>query len=169
MAVTAGLAHTFLKELLQGAHAFCQDGTSGSPTNVTPARSAGASDSFYGALVYDSATFTPSTYTNYSNLGASEVANGNGYTTGGALLTVANGQAIVNSTSGVVTPSASLTWTGLTINTSFSGLAIYNSTSSGRAVSLHSFGAQTITAGTLTLTMPSNVAGSALIELAGTV
>lgn len=169
MTATAGLSHSFLKELMQGVHSFCQDGTSGSPTNVTPLRTTTAelTDTFMGALLLDSNTLTPSSFTNYSVVGASEVS-GTGYTAGGAALTIAPGSCITSSDSGCMTPSASLSWTGLTLSTSFSGLAIYNSSQSGRAVGLFNFGAQTITAGTLTLTMPTNAAGTALVELAGT-
>lgn len=168
MANTTGLCTSFLKELLQGAHSFCQDGTNASPTNVTPARaSAGQSDTFKGALVYASGSLAPGSFTNYSQIGASEVANGNGYTTGGATVQYNNGQAVTSSRSGCVTPSASIQWTGLTIATAFDTLAIYNSSQGGRAVSLHNFSSQTITAGTLTLTMPTNAAGTALCELAG--
>lgn len=163
MANTAGLAHTFLKELLQGVHSFCQDSS-----NITPARGAGGTDTFKGALVFASGTLTPASFTNYSVIGASEPSTGSGYTAGGQALTIAANQAITNSNSGCVTPSANLVWTGLTISTAFDTLAVYNSSQGNRAVSLHNFGSQTITAGTLTLTMPANAAGTALIELAGT-
>jgi hypothetical protein len=44
---------------------------------------------------------------------------------------------------------------------------IYNDTAAGKnAVSVHTFGAQTITAGTLTLTMPTNDATNALLRIA---
>jgi hypothetical protein len=43
---------------------------------------------------------------------------------------------------------------------------IYNVTQGGKAVSVHTFGAQTVTAGTFTLTMPTNAAGTALLQIA---
>ena len=43
---------------------------------------------------------------------------------------------------------------------------IYNSTQGNKAVSVHTFGSQTITAGTLTLTMPTNDATTGLIRVA---
>lgn len=162
MANTAGLCTSFLKELLQGVHAFCQDS---GPTNVTPARaSAGQSDTFKGALYLASGSLSPGSTTAY---GTTSEVSGTGYVAGGATLTYAAGQAITSSRSGCVTPSASLQWTGLTLSTAFDTLLIYNSSQGNRAVSLHNFGSQTITAGTLTLTMPTNAAGTALCELAG--
>jgi hypothetical protein len=45
---------------------------------------------------------------------------------------------------------------------------IYNSSASNKAVSVHTFGDQTVTAGTFTLTMPANTTSTALIRLATT-
>jgi hypothetical protein len=45
---------------------------------------------------------------------------------------------------------------------------VYNSTQSDKAVSVHTFGSQTITAGTFTLTMPANTTTTALLRLATT-
>jgi hypothetical protein len=43
---------------------------------------------------------------------------------------------------------------------------IYNSTQGDKAVSVHTFGSQTVTAGTFTLTMPTNDANTGLIRIA---
>jgi hypothetical protein len=43
---------------------------------------------------------------------------------------------------------------------------VYNSTQSNKAISVHTFGAQTITAGTIVLSMPTNDASNALIRIA---
>ena len=56
-------------------------------------------------------------------------------------------------------------WTGVTLATAFDTVLIYNSTQANRAISVHTFGAQTVTAGTFTLTMPTNATGTALIQL----
>jgi hypothetical protein len=163
MANTAGLCTSFLKELLQGVHALCQDGTTGSPTNITPARSAGASDTIKAALYLASGSLSPATTTTY---GTTSEVSGTGYTAGGAAVTVNPGSAVESSRSGCVTPS-NIVWAGLTLSTAFDTVLLYNSSQGNRAISLHNFGSQTITAGTLTLTMPANAAGTALIELAG--
>jgi hypothetical protein len=53
------------------------------------------------------------------------------------------------------------------LSTAFDAVLIYNDTASGKnAVSVHTFGAQTVTAGTFTLTMPTNDASNALIRIA---
>lgn len=68
-------------------------------------------------------------------------------------------------TTGYTTPSANLVWSGLTA-AAFDTVLIYNQTQSNKAVAVYTFGSQTITAGTLTLTMPSNAAATALLQLA---
>jgi hypothetical protein len=75
-----------------------------------------------------------------------------------------------SATAGVafVTPSASITYTSVTLTTAFDAVLIYNSTQSDKAVSVHTFGSQTITAGTFTLTMPTNNTTDALLRLATT-
>jgi hypothetical protein len=67
-----------------------------------------------------------------------------------------------------VTPSASITYTSVTLATAFDAVLIYNSTQADKAVSVHTFGSQTVTAGTFTLTMPANTTTTALIRLATT-
>jgi hypothetical protein len=42
---------------------------------------------------------------------------------------------------------------------------LYNSTQSNRAILSYNFGSTTVTAGTLTLNMPTNASGTALITL----
>jgi hypothetical protein len=54
----------------------------------------------------------------------------------------------------------------LTVTTAFDAVLIYNSTSSNKAVSVHNFGSQTVTAGTFTLTMPTNDATTGLLRIA---
>jgi len=56
----------------------------------------------------------------------------------------------------------------VTLTTAFDAVLIYNSTNSNRAVSVHTFGSQTITAGTFTLTMPSNSSTTGLLRLSTT-
>jgi hypothetical protein len=66
------------------------------------------------------------------------------------------------------TPSASFTYTTVTLATAFDTVLLYNSTQSNKAISVHTFGSQIVTAGTLTLTMPSNTTTTALLRLATT-
>jgi hypothetical protein len=69
-------------------------------------------------------------------------------------------------TTGFWTPSASIVYTTVTLSTAFDAVLLYNSTQADRAISVHTFGSQTVTAGTFTLTMPTNDATTALIRIA---
>ena len=80
--------------------------------------------------------------------------------------TDSEGASVFNLYSRTTTPSASITYTTVTLTTAFDTVVLYNSTQSGRTISVHTFGAQTITAGTFTLTMPSNTTTTALLRLA---
>jgi hypothetical protein len=98
-------------------------------------------------------------------MGTDEVANGSGYTTGGFAWTAA--QNITPATSGTQAYwswSANPSWTAATFSTS--GCMIYNSTASGKSVACYSFGGtQTVTAGTFTVTLPTNGAGTSVLQL----
>jgi hypothetical protein len=135
---------------------------------VAPIRAATTADTFKGALYLASATYNAAT-TAYSATGE---VSGTGYTAGGVTVTNATAPASTNtsSTAGVAywTPSASLSYTTVTLSTAFDTVLIYNSTQSNKAVGVYTFGSQTITAGTFTLTMPSNTTTTALIRLATT-
>lgn len=158
MANTASLCTSFLAELLTGTHNF----------GVSPIRAATTADTFKGALYLASATYDAST-TAYSTTGE---VSGTNYTAGGVTVTNATVPASTNSsaTAGTAywTPSASLTYTNVTLTTAFDTVLIYNSTQSNKAVGVYTFGSQTITAGTFTLTMPSNTTSTALIRVATT-
>ena len=45
-------------------------------------------------------------------------------------------------------------------------MLLYNSTQSNKAVGVYWFGAQTVTAGNFSISMPTNAAATALIQLA---
>jgi hypothetical protein len=158
MANTASLCTSFLAELLTGTHNF----------GVAPIRAATTADTFKGALYLASATYNAAT-TAYSATGE---VSGTGYTAGGVTVTNATVPASTNTsaTAGVAywTPSASLTYTTVTLTTAFDTVLIYNSTQSNKAVGVYTFGSQTITAGTFTLTMPTNSTSAALVRLATT-
>lgn len=158
MANTQALTTSFLGEVLTATHNF----------GTAPTRGSGAADTFKAALFLTSATIDAAT-TAYSTSGE---VSGAGYTAGGVAVTNATAPLASNSsaTAGVAywTPSASITYTTVTLTTAFDCVLIYNSTQSDKAVSVHTFGSQTITAGTFTLTMPSNTTSTALLRLATT-
>ena len=152
MANTQSMCTSFLSELMQGLQNF---------TTST-------GNSFKAALYLASATMNAST----TQFTTTNEVSGTGYTSGG--IAVTNGTSPTSSnasaTAGVAywTPSASLTYTSVTLTTAFDAVLIYNSTNSNRAVSVHTFGSQTITAGTFTLTMPSNSTTTGLLRLSTT-
>ena len=163
MANTQSMCTSFMSQLMLGEH---QLGTATlvSRTSLT----APTTDTLKAALYLASATVNAST-TAYS---ASNEVSGTGYAAGGVTVTNATAPTSTNasSTAGVAywTPSASITYTTVTLATAFDAVLLYNSTQSNKAISVHTFGSQTITAGTFTLTMPSNTTTTALIRLATT-
>jgi hypothetical protein len=167
MANTQAMCTSFMSELMLGQHQF---GTSTLVSRVS--LTAPTTDTFKAALFLASATLNAST-TAYSTTGE---AVGTNYSPGGINVTNATSPTSTNSsvTAGVAywTPSASLTYgsggSPVTLATAFDTVLIYNSTQSGKAVSVHTFGSQTITAGTFTLTMPTNNTTTALLRLATT-
>lgn len=151
MANTQAMCTSFKGELLTATHNF----------GTAPIRAATTADTFKAALYLASATVNATT-TAYSATGE---VTGTNYTAGG--VTVTNATAPTTSgTTAYWTPSASFTYTNVTLATAFDAVLVYNSTQSNKAVSVHTFGSQTITAGTFTLTMPTNAAGTALLNIA---
>ena len=152
MANTQSMCTSFLGELMTATHNF----------------TTGTGNTFKAALFLSSATQNAST----TAYGTSGEVTGTGYSAGG--ITVTNGTSPTSTNSsttagvGYWTPSASLTYTGVTLTTAFNAVLIYNSSASNKAVSVHTFGDQTITAGTFTLTMPANATSTALLRLATT-
>jgi len=112
-------------------------------------------------LYLASATVNATT-TAYSATGE---VTGTNYTAGGATVTFGTAPSST-STTAFVTPSASISFSNVTLSTAFDAVLIYNSSQSNKAVSVHTFGSQTVTAGTFTLTMPTNDSSTGLIRLA---
>ena len=150
MANSQAMCTSFKVELLNGIHAF----------GTTVARGGTGADTFKAALYLASATYGAST-TAYSATGE---VSGTNYTAGGVTLTWVAPTS--SGTTAYSTPSASFSWTNVTLSTAFDAVLIYNSTQSNKAVSVHTFGSQTVTAGNFTLTMPTNDSSNALIRLA---
>lgn len=159
MANTAGLTTSFKQELLLGGHQF------GAITLITRGSlTAPTKDTFKFALYQTSASIGPST-TVYTTSG--EVATAGGYSAGGVAVT----NAVDPTTSGTTaywTPSASASWTGVSFTTDCA--LLYNSTQTvggfGRTVGSYTFSSQTVSSGNFTLTMPTNAAATALIQIA---
>jgi hypothetical protein len=151
MANSQAMCTSFKVEILDGIHAL---GTS-------VVRATTAVDTLKAALYLTTATLGAGT-TAYSATGE---VSGTNYSAGG--VTVTNATAPTSSgTTAYWTPSASIVYTNVTLSTAFDSVLIYNSTQSNKAISVHTFGSQTVTAGTFTLTMPTNDASNALLRIA---
>ena len=151
MSNTHAMCTSFKGEILGGVHAI------GTP----PTRGTSAKDTFKAALFEATATLGAGT-TAYSSSGE---VSGAGYSTGG--ITVTNATAPTSSgTTAYWTPSASLTYSNVTLTTPFDAVLIYNSSQGDKAVAVYTFGSQTVTSGTFILTMPTNDASTGLLRIA---
>lgn len=151
MANTQAIATSFKTDLLNGLHAF----------GTTVVRGATTKDDFKAALYAASATINATT-TAYTATGE---ASGSGYTAGGIVVTNATAPTATGTTA-FWTPSATLSWTTVTL-TSVDAVLFYNDTATGKnAVSVHTFGTQSVVSGNFSLTMPTNDATNALLRLA---
>jgi|TARA_R110000796_G_scaffold67240_2_gene154244 hypothetical protein len=139
MAITQALCTSFKEELLEGTHDL------------------------------DGHTLKLALYTSDATLGASTTAysttnesSGTGYTAGGA--TIAN-VAITSSGTTAYVDFDDVSFTSATI-TDAAGALIYNSSASNKAIAVIDFGAtKSVSGGTLTVTLPSASATTALIRL----
>jgi hypothetical protein len=151
LANTQAIATSFKGEILSGIHAL----------GTTVTRGATTADTVKAALYLASASIGAGT-TAYSATGE---VSGTNYSAGGVTVT----NATAPSTSGTTafwTPSASIQYVNVTLSTSFDCVLFYNSSQSNKAIGAYTFGAQTVTAGTLTLTMPTNDAINGLLRVA---
>jgi hypothetical protein len=139
MAITAAICNSYKQEVLGGIHL--------------------AANTYKIALYTSSATLSKAT-TAYS--ATNEVANGNGYATGGN--TLAGFATSLDTDTAILTFSTS-TWASSTITAR--GALIYNSSVSNKAVAVLDFGAdKTSTNGDFTITMPAASAAAGLIRIA---
>jgi hypothetical protein len=133
---------SFKVEILEGVHVLSSAG-----------------DALKAAIYYQNQGIGSATAV-YSATG--EVA-GTGYTAAGKAVTNAVSPAVSGITA-YWTPS-SLSWTGLTISALFDCWLLYNSSKANRAIAAFTFPAQTVTAGTFTITMPANAPTTALLQV----
>jgi intracellular septation protein A len=154
MANTQAMCNSFKVDLFNAVHAFNATGI--------PAHTAGTADVFKAALYVTTATVN-STTTAYS---ATNEVTGTGYTAGGVVVTFGTAPSNTTTTA-FLTPSATITYTTVTLSTSFDAMLLYNNTNAGKnSVAVFTFTAQTVSAGTFSLTMPTNDATTGLLRLA---
>lgn len=151
MANSQAMCTSFKGEILSGIHAL----------GTTVIRAGTGADTLMAALYLASSSQGAAT----TAYGISGEVSGTGYSAGGVTITNAN-PPTTSGTTGYWTPSASFTYTTVTLTTAFDAVLVYNSTQSNKAISVHTFQSQTITAGTFTLTMPTSDATNALIRIA---
>jgi len=139
MAITQAMCTQFKKDVMLGLHDL-------------------DSDTIKIALYTSSASLdaTTDTYTT-----SNEVANGNGYTTGG--VTLANASVIENGTSGCF-DSDNPEWTSASFTAR--GALIYNDTDGDRAIAVLDFGGDfTVSSGTFRIVFPAQTANNAIIRI----
>tara|TARA_R110000744_G_scaffold274515_1_gene387630 strand:- start:56 stop:496 length:441 start_codon:yes stop_codon:yes gene_type:complete len=146
MAISQAMCTSFKKELLEGVHNFKNSG----------------GNTFKLALFTESASLGAAT-TAYASSGINEVANGNGYSTGGNTLT-----RVDPTTSGVTafTDFANTTFSNSTLTAN--GAMIYNDSASGDpAVIILAFGSnKSSSSGDFTVQFPTPDASNAIIRIA---
>lgn len=143
MANTAGICYSFKVEILGGGH------------NINLGQ-----NTLKMAMYLATGSVGPGTAT-YS--ATNEVAVTGDYPAGGKTVTNAN----VAKVDPVAywTPSANLSYTGITPGGAFDCAYLYNSSAGGKGIASFTFGATTITGGNFTLTMPVNDQNTGLIRL----
>ena len=137
----------------------------------TQAIGGAAKQAALGAIVdgktIKAALYLASATTNGSNAAytATGEVSGSGYSAGGVTVTNGNSAGLTGTTA-YWTPSASIVYTTVTLATAFDAVMLYSTTDTNRNLGVFTFGSQTITAGTLTLTMPTNDSSTGLIRFA---
>lgn len=148
---TTAMPTSFKVEILKAVHNFSNPG--GNTFKIALAKATASVTGTYGAAT-----------TNYSDLtgNSDELPNGNGYTTTGNTLSSVTP---VADTTTAVCDFADTTWTSATFTTS--GAIIYNSSASGAACAVLSFGGdQQVSSGTFTIQFPAAAAATAIIRIA---
>jgi hypothetical protein len=115
------------------------------------------------ALYLASGTTGP---TNAAYTATGELAATGNYAAGGASVTNAN-TAGLTTTTAFWSPSASIVYpASMTSSGAFDMVMIYSSTDTNRNIGCYNIGSQSITAGLLTLTMPTNDATTGVVRFA---
>ena len=168
---TSIAANTRVAEVPSATTLTLSIAASGSTTNSITA----AGDIYKAALIKVAPTGTYGfASTNYTNItGNSDEVTGTGYTAGGFAWTAAQNITPAVSTAGAIWSwSTNPSWTSATI--SCTGMMIYNTgtrggqsaTGTNRSIATYDFGGtQTVTAGTLTVLLPTNALGTSILQI----
>jgi hypothetical protein len=147
--VTTAMPTSFKVEILKAVHNFTA--STGNTFKLALMKATAS-----GSLTFGAAT------TNYSDLGADQLASGSGYTTAGN--TLVSVTPVASSTTAICDFSDT-TWTSSSFTTC--GGLIYNSSASGAACAVLSFGGdQTVSSGDFQIQFPAPAAATAIIRIA---
>lgn len=147
--ITTAMPTSFKVEVLKAVHNFTA--STGNTFKIALLKATASGSGTYGAAT-----------TNYSDLGTDQLATATGYTQPGNTLTsvtpVADGTT-------AVCDFDDTSWTSATFTTC--GALIYNSSASGAACAVLSFGGdQTVSSGDFTIQFPVAAAATAIIRIA---
>lgn len=149
ISITTAMPTSFKVEILKAVHNFTA--STGNTFKIALFKATAAGSGTYGAAT-----------TNYSDMGSDQLSTATGYTQPGNTLTsvtpVADGTT-------AICDFADTTWTSATFTTC--GALIYNSTASGAACAVLSFGGdQQVSSGDFTIQFPAAAAATAIIRIA---
>ena len=147
--ITTAMPTSFKVEILKAVHNFTA--STGNTFKIALFKATAAGSGTFGAAT-----------TNYSNMGADQLATATGYTQPGNTLTsvtpVADGTT-------AICDFSDTTWSSATFTTC--GALIYNDTASGAACAVLSFsGDQQVSSGDFTIQFPVAAAATAIIRIA---
>jgi hypothetical protein len=147
--ITTAMPTSFKVEILRAVHNFTS--STGNTFKIALLKATAAGSGTFGAAT-----------TNYSQLGTDELATATGYTQpGNTLVSITP----VASSTTAVCDFDDTSWTSATFTTC--GALIYNSTASGAACAVLSFGGdQTVSSGDFTIQFPAAAAATAIIRIA---
>lgn len=149
ISITTAMPTSFKVEILRAVHNFTA--STGNTFKLALLKSTASGSGTFGAAT-----------TNYSNLGTDELPTATGYTQTGNTLTSIT--PVADSTTAVC-DFDDTSWTSATFTTC--GALIYNSTASGAACAVLSFGGdQTVSSGDFTIQFPAAAAATAIIRIA---
>lgn len=142
MAITTAMATSYKSELMTATHNHAVGGSN------------------FALALFDATATMDATTATYS--GANEIANGNGYTTGGKALT--NIAPATGGTTAFTTFNSPLVWTNATFTAR--GAQIYNQSQGNKSVGVFDFGQNIpVVAGNFTLTLPTANATAAVLRI----
>ena len=147
--ITTAMPTSFKVEILKAIHDFTA--STGNTFKIALFKATAAGSGTFGAAT-----------TNYSQMGTDELATATGYTQPGN--TLASVTPVADGTTAIC-DFADTSWTSATFTTC--GALIYNSSASGAACAVLSFGGdQSVSSGDFTIQFPAAAAATAIIRIA---